>query len=610
MADASILVKLGLKSSGFKEDMKSALMSVERLKFGLRKLSNGLKVSVKFLADSTMAASDVSESMNLMGLTFGKNKEEVLGWADTVAEATGRSKFEVAGMATEFQAVLGPMMKSKDAAKEFSKGLAQLSLDVSSARNIPEQMALEKLRAGIIGEIEPLRSLGVVMSQASLQAFAYAQGQNKLLAEMTEAEKVALRYQFIMEGMSDIQGDAANTSDQFANRLRSLGSVKNDLMIIIGQSLMPVLNIMMGTILELGRGMIRNAATIHKWIKNGWEVLFYAMHLGVRLLQGMSKQWDAMKIVGMLAVNGLLMILRGLLVALQMVTSPFELIFKACEKLGLIAPDLSGAYEGAFAKIDSAIESTAIKSNNLVDSFGENAKKVGELADGVAKMNHEAQVSLENNKKAAVEVKAPLEEVAAIVTKSNETSDETKKKLEAEMKARQDMAVSAVNSSARMGDAIGSALAAGNQQHEIEKTLLKGSVDVLRQVVMKKIRMWAAQAAASQAASMAWAGPIVAGGAAAVMFGLVESFLTKFHQGGVVRKDQLVSLPGMSSSEGLAVLSEGETVLPAGDKGGGSGGGVNVTYQSVFPQTRAEVDTFVDTFLVPALKRREMAGAF
>ena len=109
MADASILVKLGLKSSGFKEDMKSALMSVERLKFGLRKLSNGLKVSVKFLADSTMAASDVSESMNLMGLTFGKNKEEVLGWADTVAEATGRSKFEIAGMATEFQAVLGRM---------------------------------------------------------------------------------------------------------------------------------------------------------------------------------------------------------------------------------------------------------------------------------------------------------------------------------------------------------------------------------------------------------------------------------------------------------------------------------------------------------------------
>ena len=76
----------------------------------------------------------------------------------------------------------------------------------------------EKLRAGIMGETEPLKSLGINMSVANMEAFALSKGIKKSWSEMSQAKQVALRYDYIMEQTANSQGDFAKTSDSLANK--------------------------------------------------------------------------------------------------------------------------------------------------------------------------------------------------------------------------------------------------------------------------------------------------------------------------------------------------------------------------------------------------------
>ena len=87
------------------------------------------------------------------------------------------------------------------------------------------------------GESEALKDLGVVMTEANLEAYALAKGFNKSMKEMTQAEKVALRYQYVTEQLSLAQGDFARTSDSWANQIRVLKETFNSLSSIIGEFL-------------------------------------------------------------------------------------------------------------------------------------------------------------------------------------------------------------------------------------------------------------------------------------------------------------------------------------------------------------------------------------
>lgn len=92
----------------------------------------------------------------------------------------------------------------------------------------------------------------------------------------------------------------------------------------------------------------------------------------------------------------------------------------------------------------------------------------------------------------------------------------------------------------------------------------------------------------------------------AAVFAGIYAMTKKMHTGGVFEPTG-PRLPGLDPGEGLAVLQSGEEVIP---RGGGGTGGVTVNYNTVFPQSQLEVDEFVDEALVPALKRRQLAGAF
>ena len=124
-----------------------------------------------------------------------------------------------------------------DDATNMSLALTGLVGDVSSFYNIEQDLAATKLKGIFTGESEALKDLGVVMTEANLEAYALAKGFNKSMKEMTQAEKVALRYQYVTEQLSLAQGDFARTSDSWANQIRVLKETFNSLSSIIGEFL-------------------------------------------------------------------------------------------------------------------------------------------------------------------------------------------------------------------------------------------------------------------------------------------------------------------------------------------------------------------------------------
>ena len=83
-------------------------------------------------------------------------------------------------------------------------------------------MASTAVKSIFTGETETLKAYGVVMSQAAMEQYALEKGIKKTYATMTDAEKVTLRYAFVMEKLNYVQGDAEKTADSWANKTRKI----------------------------------------------------------------------------------------------------------------------------------------------------------------------------------------------------------------------------------------------------------------------------------------------------------------------------------------------------------------------------------------------------
>ena len=190
--------------------------------------------------DALQAASDLDEVQNVVDVTFGASgAQQIEDWAKTASSQFGLTELQ----AKRFTSTLGAMMKSSGLAGDeiigMSTDLAGLAADMASFYNLDFDTAFQKIRAGISGETEPLKQLGINMSVANLEAYALTQGISKSFNEMSQGEQTMLRYQYLMQATSDAQGDFARTSaDSFANMKRQLETNFESIKASIGQYLL------------------------------------------------------------------------------------------------------------------------------------------------------------------------------------------------------------------------------------------------------------------------------------------------------------------------------------------------------------------------------------
>lgn len=186
-------------------------------------------------------ASDLAEVQNVVDVTFGSATEAINSWSKECLAAYGMNEVS----AKRYAGTLGAMLKSSglagDAIVDMSKDMVGLAGDMASFYNLDLETAFEKIRSGISGETEPLKQLGINMSVANLEAYALSQGITTAYNEMSQAEQVMLRYNYLMSTTADAQGDFARTQDNYANQTRLLSESWLEFTGIMAERLLPVL---------------------------------------------------------------------------------------------------------------------------------------------------------------------------------------------------------------------------------------------------------------------------------------------------------------------------------------------------------------------------------
>lgn len=185
--------------------------------------------------------SDLAEVQNVVDVTFGSLNEAVNQFAENALEQFGLSETS----AKQYSSTLGAMLKSMgfttQAAADMSMKMTGLAADMASFYNLDNDAAFEKIRAGISGETEPLKQLGINLSVANLEQYALTQGITKSYNAMNQQEQALLRYNYLLSVTADAQGDFARTSDGWANQVRVLTEKFNALKASIGKGLIAVL---------------------------------------------------------------------------------------------------------------------------------------------------------------------------------------------------------------------------------------------------------------------------------------------------------------------------------------------------------------------------------
>jgi len=185
-------------------------------------------------------AADVQESLSKNQLMFGEASEAVERFAETSLDAFGVTRREALEATGTFGSLGKAMGMTEADSAEMATTLTGLAGDLSSLENVRVEEALTALRAGIIGEAEPLRRLGILLDAATIKAKALETGLIKSTKEaLTPAIKSQAAYALILEKGKVAMGDFARTSDSAVNTQKRLAGQWDEIQILIGDQVLP-----------------------------------------------------------------------------------------------------------------------------------------------------------------------------------------------------------------------------------------------------------------------------------------------------------------------------------------------------------------------------------
>ena len=268
-------VVITAETSGLKKELNSLKTQLNKTEKTVTKTTGGIKKALSSLTKGFTAtaivyglikvgkqaiqtASDLQEVQNVVEVSFGSMSAEVDKFAENALKKFGLSKLSAKQFASTFMAMSNGMGIAAEAGKNMSLNLTALSADMASFYNVEQDVAFTALKSVFTGETESLKRFGIVMTEANLEAYALSQGITKSYSAMSQAEKVALRYSFVLNATKGAQGDFARTSNSWANQVRILKEQFKELVGIIGNGLLKVLQpliILLNKVLGLAIGV-------------------------------------------------------------------------------------------------------------------------------------------------------------------------------------------------------------------------------------------------------------------------------------------------------------------------------------------------------------------
>lgn len=251
------------------EDTKKTVTSVKTLDTSFNKLGRTIKrlltgVSViNIVRKSLKEILDYTENFNMFSVAMGtENIAKAMKFQSEITNALGSSQTDTMRMQGFFMALSESLGIVGDKAYTVSENLTKLSYDLSSLYNLPAQDMFSKLQSGLVGQTKPLRSVGIDVTQQTLQPYLKDMGINAMVTELTQAEKVVLRYIAIIKQSNLAHGDMALTLQNPANQIRILTAQLRELYRWLGATFIGLL----GKILPYINGFVMALVQVVKTI--------------------------------------------------------------------------------------------------------------------------------------------------------------------------------------------------------------------------------------------------------------------------------------------------------------------------------------------------------
>jgi hypothetical protein len=206
----------------------------------------------KILIDATAKAGDLNETLSKVGVIFGPQAALVGKFADDMADKFGNVKRETLDAVASFGQVLQASGMARDASAQMAIRLATLADDLASQDNIPVADAIQKITSGLVGEAEPLRKHGVLLSEAAMKQQALKMGLAGATTGLSEQEKVLARVQIIFEQLNRVVGDHAATLGGLNNQQKKLAGDFENLQTAVGDKMTEPMRDLIKLVYELG----------------------------------------------------------------------------------------------------------------------------------------------------------------------------------------------------------------------------------------------------------------------------------------------------------------------------------------------------------------------
>lgn len=198
-----------------------------------------LKAIAEYLGNAVAKFNDFYEATDLFHNAMGNLSGEADTLISKMQGLLGVDPTKAMTYMATIQSLGTSFGLTSDKAYVLSKNLTQLAYDESSYWNKDTATTFTAMSSAISGEIEPIRRLGIDLSQARLQQELLALGFNKQVSSLSQADKAVLRYIAIMKQTTNIQGNLAQTISSPANMVRILKSEISQLAKAVGQLLYP-----------------------------------------------------------------------------------------------------------------------------------------------------------------------------------------------------------------------------------------------------------------------------------------------------------------------------------------------------------------------------------
>ena len=222
--------------------------------------------AAKLLGKAMDYSSSMTEAQNVVTVVFGENSKVMNDFAETAIKDFGLARLAATEFASRFQAMgktMGITSEQIVAANDFitkklsgnkraytdlgnsvahmSINLTKLTADIASLYNQDYEDVAKDMQAIFTGMTRPLRKYGLDLTQATLKEWAMSQGLDSNIEKMSQAEKTMLRYQYVMSRAGIAMGDFQKTQDTFANSLRTVKQLLQEIARMIGEALINTL---------------------------------------------------------------------------------------------------------------------------------------------------------------------------------------------------------------------------------------------------------------------------------------------------------------------------------------------------------------------------------